>query len=98
MVGLPLCRVLMPVSASLHSARVEVLDGSGRELPREMLHHFNLTDPEHRELFLPIGMHLLAASKETPAITVPRLLFGLPLARGQRLIARSEERRVGKEC
>jgi len=87
MVSLPLCRVLVPVSASLHSARVELLDGSGRELPRAMLHHFNLTDPEHRELFLPIGMHLLAASKETPAITVPRLLFGLPLARGQRLIA-----------
>src|SRR5207253_11185200 len=62
-------------------------DGSGRELPRAMLHHFNLTDPDHRELFLPIGLHLLAASKETPAITVPRLLFGLPLARGQRLIA-----------
>src|SRR5205823_1468512 len=38
-------------------------------------------------LCLPIGLHLLAASKETPAITVPRLLFGLPLARGQRLIA-----------
>ena len=87
MVSLPLCRVLVPVSASLHSARVELLDGSGQELPRAMLHHFNLTDPEHRELFLPIGMHLLAASKETPAITVPRLLFGLPLARGQRLIA-----------
>src|SRR4029077_13703447 len=31
--------------------------------------------------------HLLAASRETPAITVPRLLFGLPLQRGQRLIA-----------
>ena len=87
MVPLPLCRVLVPVRASLHSARVEILDGSGHELPRAMLHHFNLTDPEHRELFVPIGMHLMAASKETPAITVPRLLFGLPLARGQRLIA-----------
>ena len=32
-------------------------------------------------------MHLLASSKETPAITVPWLLFGLPLERGQRLIA-----------
>ena len=87
MVGFPLCEVLVPVDASLHSSRVEVVDGSGRLLPREMLHHFNLSDPEHRELFLPIGLHLLAASKETPAITVPRLLFGLPLARGQRLIA-----------
>src|SRR5690349_19479167 len=87
MVGLPLCQVLIPVGASLHSAHVELLDDSGRELPRALLHHFNLTDPEHRELFIPIGLHLLAASKETPAITIPRFLFGLPLARGQRLIA-----------
>src|SRR5256885_12077881 len=29
----------------------------------------------------------LAASKETPQIEVPRLLFGLPLERGQRLLA-----------
>jgi hypothetical protein len=87
MVGLPLCQVLIPVGASLHSAHVELLDDSDRELPRELLHHFNLSDPEHRELFIPIGLHLLAASKETPAITIPRFLFGLPLARGQRLIA-----------
>ncbi len=87
MVGLPLCQVLVPVSASLHSSRVELVDGAGRILPRTLLHHFNLSDPGHRELFLPIGLHLLAASRETPAITVPRLLFGLPLERGQRLIA-----------
>ena len=87
MVGLPLCQVLVPVDASLHSSRVEVLDDAGRALPHELLHHFNLSDPQHRELFLPIGLHLLAASRETPVITVPRLLFGLPLERGQRLIA-----------
>src|SRR2546422_6493695 len=87
MVGLPLCQVLVPVNASLHSSHVEVLDDSGRFLPHELLHHFNLSDPDHRELFLPIGLHLFAASRETPAITVPRLLFGLPLVRGQRLIA-----------
>src|SRR2546425_444614 len=81
MVGLPLCHVLVPVSASLHSARVEVVDETGRVLPPDVLHHFNLSDPEHRELFLPIGLHLLAASKETPQIEVPRLLFGLPLER-----------------
>jgi hypothetical protein len=87
MVGLPLCQVLVPVNASLHSSHVEVSDESGRLLPQELLHHFNLSDPDHRELFLPIGLHLFAASRETPAITVPQLLFGLPLARGQRLIA-----------
>jgi len=87
MVGLPLCQVLVPLNASLHGSRVEVVDGSGRLLPHEMLHHFNLSDPDRRELFLPIGLHLLAMSRETPTITIPRLLFGLPLARGQRLIA-----------
>ncbi|HYT03804.1 MAG TPA: hypothetical protein VEM13_02835 [Gemmatimonadales bacterium] len=87
MVGLPLCQVLVPLTASLHSSDIELVDERGQALPRDVLHHFNLTDPDHRELFLPIGMHLLAASKETPAIEIPRLLFGLPLERGQRLIA-----------
>ncbi|HEV2749795.1 MAG TPA: hypothetical protein VGV12_04650 [Gemmatimonadales bacterium] len=87
MVGLPLCQVLVPLDATLHSAHVELVDGAGHMLPQTMLHHFNLSDPDHRELFLPIGLHLLAASRETPAITVPRLLFGLPLERGQRLTA-----------
>ena len=87
MVGLPLCQVLVPLDATLHGSWVDIADGSGRLLPHEMLHHFNLSDPDRRELFLPIGLHLLAMSRETPAITVPRLLFGLPLARGQRLIA-----------
>jgi len=52
MVGLPLCQVLLPVHASLHGSRVDLLDESGRPLPHEMLHHFNLSDPDHRELFL----------------------------------------------
>jgi hypothetical protein len=87
MVSVPLCQVLVPVSASLHSSRVEVLDDVGQLLPQDLLHHFNLTDPYHRELFLPISLHLFAASKETPRVGVPRLLFGLPVERGQRLIA-----------
>jgi len=87
MVGIPLCQVIVPLDASLHQSHVELVDYAGRELPQHLLHHFNLTDPDRRELFVPIGLHLLAASKETPAISVPRLLFGLPLERGQRLIA-----------
>lgn len=87
MTGLPLCQVLVPLDASLHSAHVELVDAGGHALSRTMLHHFNLSDPDHRELFLPIGLHLLASSRETPAITIPPLLFGLPLARGQRLLA-----------
>src|SRR2546426_4672904 len=67
MVGLPLCQVLVPVDASVHSSRVELVDGSGRVLPHEMLHHFNLSHPDHRAPFLPIRRHLLAPSREPPA-------------------------------
>src|SRR2546426_10598750 len=67
MVGLPLCQVLVPLNASLHSSRVELVDGSGRVLPHEMLHHFNLSHPDHRAPFLPIRRHLLAPSREPPA-------------------------------
>ena len=87
MVRLPVFQAVIPVSSSICHFHLEVVDPAGRRLPQAMLHHFNLSDPERRELFLPIGLHIMAASKETPAATVPRLLFGLPLERGQRLIA-----------
>src|SRR2546425_12964213 len=87
MVRLPVFQAVIPVSSSICHFHMEVVDRAGRRLPQAMLHHFNLSDPERRELFLPVGLHILAASKETPAATVPRLLFGLPLERGQRLIA-----------
>src|SRR6266571_1781059 len=87
MVRLPVFQAVIPVSAAICHFHMEVVDPAGRRLPQAMLHHFNLSDPERRELFLPIGLHIMAASKETPAATVPRLLFGLPLERGQRLIA-----------
>lgn len=87
MVRLPVFQVHIPVSGAIRKYHVEVVDSGGRELPKGLLHHFNLTDPDRRELFLPIGLHVLAASKETPTATVPRLLFGLPFERGQRMIA-----------
>lgn len=87
MTRLPLYQAVVPVDASLYAARVQLVDASGRRLPNTLLHHFNLSDPGRRELFLPIGLHLLATSKETPELHVPGLLFGLPLSRGQRLVA-----------
>src|SRR2546428_2913845 len=87
MVRLPVFQAVMPVSSSICHFHLEVVDPAGRRLPQAMLHHFNLSDPDRRELFLPIGLHIMAASKETPAATGPRLLFRLPLERGQRLIA-----------
>src|SRR5947208_3692270 len=87
MVRLPVFQAVIPVSSSICHFHMEVVDPAGRRLPQAMLHHFNLSDPDRRELFLPIGLHILAASKETHAATVPRLLFGLPLELGLRLSA-----------
>lgn len=86
MVNLPVDQVVMPVSCSIYGARVEVRDQSGRVLPATFLHHLNLTDPSHRDLFLPASLHILAASKETPPLRVPPLVMGLPLEQGQRLL------------
>src|SRR3989441_1636613 len=87
MVRLPVFQAVMPVSGSICHFHMEVVDPAGRRLPQAMLHHFNLSDPDRRELFLPIGLHIMAASKEAPAATGPPLPVGLPHARGQRLIA-----------
>jgi hypothetical protein len=71
----------------LYGARVEVLDGSGKALPPELIHHFNLIDPEHRELFLPISRRVMAFGKETGPQKLPWLLFGLQFSKGDLLVA-----------
>src|SRR5438445_738589 len=75
MVRLPVFQAVIPVSSSICHFHLEVVDPAGRRLPPAMLHHFNLSDPDRRELFLPIGLHIMAASKEPPAAPVPRLRF-----------------------
>lgn len=87
MLVLPVYSAEIPTSGAIFRAHIEVLDATGHELPGELLHHFNLADPDHRELFLPLGLHVMAAGRETPPLAVPRLLFGMPLQRGQRFIA-----------
>lgn len=87
MVDVPPCLAIIPADMALYSVRVDVIDSAGRPLPKPFLHHFNLTVPTRRDLFLPIAQRFLAASKETPAIEVPRLLVGMPLERDARLLA-----------
>jgi hypothetical protein len=77
---------IIPVAGTIYSLRTQVVDSTGRILPHALLHHVNLTDPTRRELFLPISLHVFAASKEIPPVDIPRLILGLPLERGQRLL------------
>jgi hypothetical protein len=87
MLSLPIEQLIIPASGTIYSVRTMVVDSAGRELPRAFLHHVNLRDPYRRDLFLPVSLHILAASKETPALDVPQLLLGMPLQQGQRLLA-----------
>jgi hypothetical protein len=77
---------VIPIDLSLYSVRVDVVDSAGRELPKAFLHHFNLTIPARRDLFLPIAQRFLAASKETPSVRLPALLVGMPLERDARIL------------
>src|SRR5213080_2384479 len=83
----PVATLEIPENGFIYGFRVQVVDSAGHALPDELIHHFNLIDPDHRELFLPISRRLLAAGHETGAIRLPRLLFGLPLQRGEHVVA-----------
>jgi hypothetical protein len=82
----PVGLVVLPVDGALYGFRAEVVDSLGRPLPSVLIHHVNVIDPDHRELFLPISRRLLAAGRETGALELPWMLFGVPFERGQRLV------------
>ena len=82
----PVSRIEIPSGGSVYGFEVEVVDGAGHRLPRSLIHHLNVIDPEARELFLPISHRLLAAGTETGDTKVPWLLFGHPVEAGQTLI------------
>ena len=79
---LPVQEGTVPYDLTVRSYRSEIFDGEGRPVPRIVLHHMNLLDPGRRELFLPIMLRVLAASHETPPVSVPGWLFGVPMRGG----------------
>ena len=83
----PVMGVDFPVSGWISGFRIELVDAQGHRVPDALLHHYNLIDPNHRELFLPISRRVLAAGSETGAISMPRWIFGIPFVAGERLVA-----------
>lgn len=82
----PLGIVHIPFDGYLHSLRYDLVDASDSILPHAYLHHLNLNDPDHRELFLPIARRMVAVSKETPALEMPPELMGYPVEHGQHIV------------
>jgi hypothetical protein len=88
MVTTPVFRATVPLDLSLYGFAVEVTDSAGNAVPRDRLHHVLMTDPNRRELFLPLALPIFGASKESPSPVLPRYLFGVPLpASGRYLVA-----------
>lgn len=83
----PVSLAQLPAGGAIFGFRTEVVDGTGRVLPAELLHHFNLIDPSQRELFLPIARRMAAAGRETGTVRIPWLLFGAPVQRGAQVVA-----------
>jgi hypothetical protein len=77
----------IPVDGAIFGFRAEVVDVNGRQLPAELIHHFNVMDPDDRELFLPISRRILAIGKETGAVRLPWLLVGARMRAGERVLA-----------
>jgi hypothetical protein len=79
----PTPRVLrIPADISVCGFAFRITDAQGLELSPRLLHHLNVVDPNHRELFLPIARRVLAIGKDTPSEKLPCLLFGYPFRTG----------------
>jgi hypothetical protein len=82
----PVSAVRIPHDAFLYGFDYEIRDRTGHLLPRTLLHHLNITDPGHRELFLPIAHRVVAIGSETGPQSMPWMLFGHPLTQGEDLL------------
>ena len=82
----PIGEVTVPTDGYMYGFDYEVLDAEGNPLPSNIVHHFNIIDPDSRELFLPISRRIMAAGSETGGQAMPWMLFGLPVTNGQRMV------------
>jgi len=78
----PLIHIEMPVAGYFYGVEYDLVDSEGNELPRHILHHFNIIDPGHREMFLPISRRLFAAGQETGPYLMPKALAGISFEKG----------------
>ena len=83
----PVSLAELPVGGFVFGFRTELVDEAGKNISPTLIHHFNVLDPVHRELFLNIGQRIAGAGKETGVVRLPKLLFGAPFARGQTVVA-----------
>lgn len=63
--------VTFPEAGWLHTFEITLVDANGDSVPRGVLHHFKVMEPERRELFSPVPLHLVGAGEETEPVRLP---------------------------
>jgi hypothetical protein len=84
----PLQEIRFPRAGWVHGFVTDMVDASGAPLRETFLHHVNVIDPDHRELFSPIARRVMAAGPETGEKELPGSM-GLPIEAGRRLLVRA---------
>jgi hypothetical protein len=85
----PVETVTIPRDVYLYGFDFDVIDADGKPVSRQVVHHLNLIDPGHRELFLPISQRVGAVGGETGNQELPgfvKYLVGVPMKQGQRVV------------
>ncbi|MFI5310432.1 MAG: hypothetical protein ACHQQ3_04300 [Gemmatimonadales bacterium] len=80
----PLVRFEWPVAGWYRGFRYSLVDASGLELPKSLMHHMIGVDFERRQLVNGEALRFLGTGTETGDIVLPRLL-GVPMRGGQKL-------------
>ena len=84
----PLQEIRFPRAGWVHGFVTDMVDATGAPLRETFLHHVNVIDPDHRELFSPIARRMMAAGPETGEKELPGSM-GLPIEAGRRLLVRA---------
>jgi hypothetical protein len=77
--------IVWPVSGWMRGYRVDLVDSSGRLLPREMLHHAGMANLGRRQLAYPIAERLFAAAQETKPFLMPASM-GIPVSQNDAMV------------
>jgi hypothetical protein len=78
-------RFQWPVDGWVHGYRLDVLDSSGRAMPRASFHHGGVANLDRRQLAYPIAERLFAAGQETRPVMLPSSM-GVPISTSEHLL------------
>jgi hypothetical protein len=80
----PIQRFQWPIDGWLRGFELELEDGQGRPVPRDVIHHMIMVNFSRRMLLYPASERLMGAGTETEDIKVPKTI-GVPMTPGMEL-------------